>query len=105
MVDEIERWKKGQRRRSGVQTAKLRACSLSTKKVGVRRCKYGLTTSVEPIPSNNIRRKKLYRQLTLMLNGGPLGAEVRKPLPTCCLGNQRYTPPLILLWATSPRIT
>jgi hypothetical protein len=41
---------------------------------------YGLTTSVEPIPSNNIRRKKLYRQLTLMLNGGPLGAGVRKPL-------------------------
>jgi hypothetical protein len=46
---------------------------------------YGLTTSVEPIPSNNIRRKKLYRQLTLMLNGGPLGAGVRKPLPTCCV--------------------
>jgi hypothetical protein len=46
---------------------------------------YGLTTSVEPLPDNNIRRKKLYRQLTLMLNGGPLGAGVRKPLPSCCV--------------------
>jgi hypothetical protein len=65
--------------------ARLRACSLSTKNARrVRRCRANLTTSVEPIPSNNIRRKKLYRQLTLMLNGGPLGA-VRKPLPTCCV--------------------
>jgi hypothetical protein len=46
---------------------------------------YGLETSVEPLPDNNIRRKKLYRQLTLMLNGGPLGAGVRKPLPSCCV--------------------
>ena len=36
-------------------------------------------------PTNNIRRKKLYRQLTLMLNGGPLGAGVRRELPSCCV--------------------
>jgi hypothetical protein len=39
----------------------------------------------EDVPTNNIRRKKLYRQLTLMLNGGPLGAGVRKELPACCV--------------------
>ena len=39
----------------------------------------------EDVPANNIRRKKLYRQLTLMLNGGPLGASVRRELPTCCV--------------------
>ena len=38
----------------------------------------------EAVP-NNVRRKKLYRQLTLMLNGGPLGAGVRRPLPDCCV--------------------
>jgi hypothetical protein len=43
------------------------------------------TDATELIPSNNIRRKKLYRQLTRMLNGGPLGAGVRKPLPSCCV--------------------
>jgi hypothetical protein len=43
------------------------------------------TGSTEPIPTNNVRRKKLYRQLTLMLNGGPLGAGVRRPLPNCCV--------------------
>jgi hypothetical protein len=42
-------------------------------------------SGAEEVPSNNVRRKKLYRQLTLMLNGGPLGAGVRKPLPTCCV--------------------
>ena len=36
-------------------------------------------------PPNNIRRKKLYRQITLMINGGPLGAGVRRPLPNCCV--------------------
>jgi hypothetical protein len=41
--------------------------------------------ATEDIPSNNLRRKKLYRQLTLMINGGPLGAGVRKPLPDCCV--------------------
>jgi hypothetical protein len=46
---------------------------------------HGATCSTEPIPSNNVRRKKLYRQLTLMLNGGPLGEGVRKPLPSCCV--------------------
>jgi hypothetical protein len=47
------------------------------------------TGSTEPIPTNNVRRKKLYRQLTLMLNGGPLGAGVRRPLPTCCISAVR----------------
>jgi hypothetical protein len=27
-------------------------------------------SGVDDVPSNNVRRKKLYRQLTLMLNGG-----------------------------------
>jgi hypothetical protein len=31
----------------------------------------------EDVPSNNVRWKKLYRQLTLKLNDGPLGAGVR----------------------------
>ncbi len=39
----------------------------------------------EDLPPNNIGRKKLYRQLTLMINGGPMGAGVREPLPTCCV--------------------
>ena len=39
----------------------------------------------DDLPPNNIRRKKLYRQLTLMINGGPMGAGVREPLPTCCV--------------------
>jgi hypothetical protein len=39
----------------------------------------------EDVPPNNVRRKKLYRQLTLMMNGGPLGAGVRRPLPDCCV--------------------
>jgi hypothetical protein len=43
------------------------------------------TTSVEPIPSNNIRRKKLYRQLTLMLNGGPLGAGSQEAVADLCV--------------------
>jgi hypothetical protein len=37
------------------------------------------------IPTNNIRMKKLYRQLTLILNGGPMGVGIRRPLPTCCV--------------------
>jgi hypothetical protein len=43
----------------------------------------------EDRPANNLRRKKLYRQLTLMINGGPMGAGVRKPLPDCCVGHIR----------------
>ena len=43
----------------------------------------------EELPSNNIRRKGIYRQLTLMLNGGPLGAGVRRELPTCCVSGIR----------------
>jgi hypothetical protein len=39
----------------------------------------------EDMPENNLRRKKLYRQLTLMINEGPLGAKVRRPLPSCCV--------------------
>ena len=38
-----------------------------------------------PTVPNNVRRKLLYRQLTLMINGGPLGAGVRRPLPDCCV--------------------
>ncbi len=43
----------------------------------------------EDVPTNNLKRKKLYRQLTLMLNGGPMGAGVRKPLPDCCVAKIR----------------
>jgi hypothetical protein len=43
----------------------------------------------EDRPANNLRRKKLYRQLTLMINGGPMGAGVRKPLPDCCVDHIR----------------
>jgi hypothetical protein len=39
----------------------------------------------EDVPANNLRRKSLYRQLTLLINGGPLGAGVRKELPKCCV--------------------
>jgi hypothetical protein len=39
--------------------------------------------ALEDVPDNNIRRKKLHRQCTLMINGGPLGAGVRRPLPSC----------------------
>jgi hypothetical protein len=37
------------------------------------------------VPTNNIRRKKLYRQHTLILNGAPMGVGIRRPLPTCCV--------------------
>jgi hypothetical protein len=45
------------------------------------------------VPSNNIRRKKLYRQLTLMVNDGPLGVGVHRPLPNCCVSAIRYMLP------------
>ena len=34
-------------------------------------------------PPNNIRRKKLYRQMFLFINQGPAGAGVRMELPRC----------------------
>lgn len=37
------------------------------------------------VPANSVRRKKLHCQLTLVINGGPLGAGIRKPLPECCV--------------------
>jgi hypothetical protein len=43
----------------------------------------------EDRPANNLRRKKLCRQLMLMINGSPMGAGVRKPLPDCCVGHIR----------------
>jgi hypothetical protein len=49
--------------------------------------------AVGDIPLNNVRGKKLYRQLTLMLNDGPLGAGVRRPLPDCCVAAIRYMLP------------
>ena len=51
----------------------------------------GLAT--EDAPSNNAMRKKLYRQLALMINGGPLGAGVRRELPTCCFSADREMHP------------
>jgi hypothetical protein len=39
----------------------------------------------EDVPANNLRRKSLYRQLTLLINGGRLGTGVRKELPKCCV--------------------
>jgi hypothetical protein len=45
--------------------------------------------AAEDVPANNILRKKLYRQLTLLINGGPLGAGVRKELPSCCVSAVR----------------
>jgi hypothetical protein len=36
----------------------------------------------EDVPPNNIRRKLMYRQMTLLINGGPMG-RVRKELPQC----------------------
>jgi hypothetical protein len=53
---------------------------------------YGLTTSVEPILRTIFEGKKLYRQLTLMLNGGPLGAESGSRCRAAVSRNQRYTP-------------
>jgi hypothetical protein len=47
---------------------------------------YGLTTQRAGSP-NNIRRKKLYKQLTLM--NSPL-AQVVAVAELLCLGNQRY---------------
>jgi hypothetical protein len=34
-------------------------------------------------PPNNIRRKKVYRQMFLFINQGPSGAGVRIELPEC----------------------
>ena len=48
----------------------------------------------EDLPTNNIKRKQLYRQLTLMLNGGPFGADVRRELPACCAAGIRQMLPL-----------
>jgi hypothetical protein len=102
MVDEVKNEKKDEEEDPVCPgAARLRACSLSTKDTRrVRRCRSTATTSVEPVPSNNIRRKKLYRQLTLMLNGGPLGA---KSGSRCrpAVSAIEICSPLILLWATS----
>jgi hypothetical protein len=43
----------------------------------------------EDHPANNLRRKKLCRQLTSMIDSGPMGAGVKKPLPDCCVGHIR----------------
>jgi hypothetical protein len=84
MVDAIEKWK-DRKRRSRVSEC-VGPCSEHEELLSrYDDAEYGLTTSVEPIPSNNIRRKKLYRQLTLMLNGGPHAGGSWKPLPTCCV--------------------
>jgi hypothetical protein len=45
--------------------------------------------AAEDVPANNMLRKKLYRQLTLLINGRPLGAGVRKELPSCCVSAAR----------------
>ena len=37
----------------------------------------------EDCPPNNIRRKKVYRQMFLYINQGPAGKGVREKLPTC----------------------
>jgi len=34
-------------------------------------------------PPNNTRRKKVYRQMTYIMNNGPMGKGVRKKLPKC----------------------
>jgi hypothetical protein len=49
--------------------------------------------AAEEILSNNIRRKRLYRQLALILNGGPMGAGVRRELPACCVAGIRAMHP------------
>jgi hypothetical protein len=41
--------------------------------------------ALENAPENNLRRKKLCRQRTFMINGGPLGARFQRPLPSCCI--------------------
>lgn len=37
----------------------------------------------EDWPPNNVRRRKIYRQMTLFINEGPMGKGVRKELPEC----------------------
>jgi hypothetical protein len=49
--------------------------------------------AAKEIPSNNIRRKRLHRQLTLILNGGPMGAGVRPESPACCVAGIRAMHP------------
>ena len=39
----------------------------------------------EDVPPNQIRGNRLYRELTLRINEGPLGVGVRTPLPYCCV--------------------
>jgi hypothetical protein len=48
---------------------------------------------LDEVPPNNIRRKAMHRQLTLVINGGPMGAEVREPLPHCCVSAVREMAP------------
>jgi hypothetical protein len=52
-----------------------------------------LLVAPEDVPSNNIRRKRLYREMTLIMNGGPLGAGVRRELPDCCVEGIRQMHP------------
>ena len=45
------------------------------------------------VPPNQIRGNRLYRELTLRINEGPLGTGVRTPLPYCCVkGIRRIMP-------------
>jgi hypothetical protein len=46
-------------------------------------------SGAEEVPSNNVRMKKLYRQLTLVLNGGPLGVGSQVIADLLCRGNPR----------------
>jgi hypothetical protein len=44
---------------------------------------------VKDWPPHNVRRRKIYRQMTLFINEGPLGKGVRKELPKCVVAGCR----------------
>jgi hypothetical protein len=48
---------------------------------------------VEDVPTANIRRKKLYLQMTITINGGPMGKGVRIQHPKCEMDGIRTISP------------
>jgi hypothetical protein len=45
------------------------------------------------VPAANIRQKKLYCQMTIMMNGGPIGKGIRIQHPKCVIAGIHMSSP------------
>jgi hypothetical protein len=101
----LKKWKKGQRRRSGVS-----GCGRKTPMffeheellVSTDDAEYGWLLVSSRFLRTIFEGRSSIVNLTLMLNGGPLGAESGSRCRPAVSRQSEIYPPLILLWATSP---